>query len=107
MQSKQCVLIHRAAGNVGTFAVQLAHRAGLCVIGTASKDDNEHVLNLGADQVFDYERDAFESRISVVDAVSASDTPEAAGPQPYFSYSNMAEEFRLVAKAVVLLLIGA
>src|SRR5262245_57498409 len=46
LQSGQKVLIHGAAGNVGACAVQLAHRAGLHVIATASGKDLAYVSSL-------------------------------------------------------------
>ena len=45
----QSVLIHGAAGNVGAFAVQLGHQAGLQVHATASNRDLGYVRGLGAD----------------------------------------------------------
>lgn len=42
------VLIHGAAGGVGTFAVQLAAASGATVIGTASERNHEHLRSLGA-----------------------------------------------------------
>ncbi len=69
LQKGDCVLIHGAGGSVGAYAVQFAHRAGLRVIATAAKVDRERLLDLGADQVLDYAGDAFEDRISSVDAV--------------------------------------
>jgi NADPH2:quinone reductase len=52
----ESVLIHAAAGGVGTAAVQIAKLLGLHVIGTASSEEKrKRVLDLGADQAFDYE----------------------------------------------------
>jgi len=52
----QTVLIHAAAGGVGTAAVQIAKLLGLHVIGTASSDEKRRrVLDLGADRAFSYE----------------------------------------------------
>ena len=49
----QVVLIHGAAGGVGTAAVQLAHHAGCTVIATVSNSQKEqYVRHLGADYVF-------------------------------------------------------
>jgi NADPH:quinone reductase-like Zn-dependent oxidoreductase len=48
------VLIHGAAGGVGSFATQLAHRHGAYVIGTASGAGLERARQLGADAVFEY-----------------------------------------------------
>jgi enoyl reductase len=42
------LLVHAAAGSVGTVAVQLARRAGATVIGTASPANHSYLQNLGA-----------------------------------------------------------
>jgi NADPH:quinone reductase-like Zn-dependent oxidoreductase len=47
----QTLLIHGAAGSVGTIAVQLAAAQGLTVIGTAAEDDLGGVTALGATAV--------------------------------------------------------
>jgi len=65
----QTVVIHGAAGSVGTNAVQLAHRAGLHVIATASASDATRVRDLGADNVIDYKRERFEDSVRDADAV--------------------------------------
>jgi NADPH:quinone reductase-like Zn-dependent oxidoreductase len=54
LERGQRVLIHAAAGGVGSFAVQLAHRAGAHVIATASAKNVDLVKSLGADEVIDY-----------------------------------------------------
>ncbi len=45
------VLVHGAAGGVGTLLVQLARRAGARVIGTASSPKHELLRSLGAEPV--------------------------------------------------------
>jgi NADPH:quinone reductase-like Zn-dependent oxidoreductase len=65
----QSVLIHGAAGNVGAFAVQLAHRAGLRVHATAGERDLEYVRSLGADVALDGRATRFEEVLLSVDAV--------------------------------------
>ncbi|MFD0025140.1 NADP-dependent oxidoreductase [Streptomyces sp. NPDC058382] len=45
------VLVHAAAGGVGSFAVQLARHAGCRVIGTASAHNHDHLRQLGAEPV--------------------------------------------------------
>ncbi|MFD0418177.1 NADP-dependent oxidoreductase [Streptomyces sp. NPDC127108] len=45
------VLVHAAAGGVGTFAVQLARHAGARVIGTASERNHAYLRDLGAEPV--------------------------------------------------------
>jgi NADPH:quinone reductase-like Zn-dependent oxidoreductase len=42
------LLVHAAAGSVGTLAVQLARRAGATVIGTASPANHDYLRRLGA-----------------------------------------------------------
>jgi NADPH:quinone reductase-like Zn-dependent oxidoreductase len=45
------LLVHGAAGAVGTMAVQLAARAGARVIGTAAPDNHDYLRELGATPV--------------------------------------------------------
>lgn len=59
LQRGQRVLIHAAAGGVGSMAVQQAHHAGAHVIGTASARNIELVRSLGADEVIDYRSQDF------------------------------------------------
>jgi NADPH:quinone reductase-like Zn-dependent oxidoreductase len=63
------VLIHGAAGGVGTFAVPLARRAGAHVIATTSTANVPYVRDLGADIVVDHTLTAFESIAKDVDVV--------------------------------------
>ncbi|WP_434990985.1 NADP-dependent oxidoreductase [Xanthomonas melonis] len=65
----ETVLIHAAAGGVGSFAVQFAHKAGARVIATASGDGVELARSLGADEVIDYTAQDFSSCVSNVDVV--------------------------------------
>ncbi len=51
----QSILIHAAAGGVGSLLVQLAKQKGLTVIGTAGSTEKlEKVLSLGADRAIKY-----------------------------------------------------
>ncbi len=61
LQPGERVLIHAAAGGVGSMAVQLAHHAGAYVIATASGRNIEHVRMLGADKAIDYRSEDFTS----------------------------------------------
>lgn len=45
------VLVHAAAGGVGSFAVQIAVARGARVIGTASEDNHDYVAGLGAEPI--------------------------------------------------------
>jgi len=54
----QTILIHAAAGGVGTLLVQLAKHKGLTVIGTASSEAKlQMVAGLGADFAINYSED--------------------------------------------------
>ncbi len=65
----QRVLIHAAAGGVGSLAVQLAKWKGAHVIGTASERNHDFLRKLGVDQFVDYERERFEDAVQPVDVV--------------------------------------
>lgn len=56
----QTVLIHGAAGGVGSIAVQLAREAGARVVGTGRSADRDIVLGLGAHTFLDLEADPWE-----------------------------------------------
>src|SRR5262247_1495589 len=65
----QRVLIHGAAGGVGTFAIQIAHWRGAYVIGTASSKNRDYLLRLGANTVIDYQKTRFEQAVHNIDVV--------------------------------------
>src|SRR5271167_3889867 len=54
LEPNQTVLVHGAAGGVGSFAVQFAKTRGAKVIATASANNAAFLKELGADQVIDY-----------------------------------------------------
>lgn len=54
LRKNQTVLIHAAAGGVGSLAVPMAKAAGARVFGTASAANTDYVRGLGADAVIDY-----------------------------------------------------
>lgn len=65
----QTILIHGAAGGVGSSAVQIARAAGARVIGTASADHQEFLRSLGVEQPIDYRNQRFEDVVKDVDLV--------------------------------------
>ena len=69
LSAGQSVLIHGAAGGVGSMAVQLAHWVGANVIGTASVRNRDFLRGLGADEVIDYTSTRFEDMLHDIDIV--------------------------------------
>lgn len=69
LSSGQHVLVHGAAGGVGTYAVQLARWAGAHVTATASPRNTEFVRDLGADAVLDYTTTRFDDVVHDADVV--------------------------------------
>jgi NADPH:quinone reductase-like Zn-dependent oxidoreductase len=65
----QRVLVHGAAGGVGSLAVQLAHAADAEVVATGRGWARELVTELGADWFVDVERERFEDAAGEVDLV--------------------------------------
>ncbi|MDX1454988.1 MAG: NADP-dependent oxidoreductase [Gammaproteobacteria bacterium] len=59
------VLVHGCTGGVGAFAVQFAHLAGAWVIGTTSDANADAALDLGADEVIDYQSQEFDQVLAV------------------------------------------
>ncbi|MBU8807457.1 NADP-dependent oxidoreductase [Mycolicibacterium goodii] len=51
LKTGETLLIHAAAGGVGTFAVQLARARGVNVIGTASESNHDYLRSIGATPV--------------------------------------------------------
>jgi NADPH2:quinone reductase len=56
----EAVLIHAAAGGVGSAGVEIAHALGTRVFATANAERRNEVLALGAEAVFDYRSEDFE-----------------------------------------------
>lgn len=69
LSAGQRVLIHGAAGGVGSFAVQFARWKGAQVIATASAQNHARLRELGADKVVDYKAVRFEDTVQNVDVV--------------------------------------
>lgn len=63
------VLVHAAAGGVGTLAVQIARAYGARVAATCSARNVDFVRVLGADEVIAYDEQAFEDGLSDIDVV--------------------------------------
>lgn len=76
LQKGQKVFIQAGSGGVGTFAIQLAKRAGATVATTTSQKNHDFVKSLGADVVIDYKKDDFETVLSDYDVVINSQDPK-------------------------------
>lgn len=61
--SGSAVLIHAAAGGVGSAGVQIAHALGARVFATANAKRRAEVLALGAEAVVDYRTEDFEQGV--------------------------------------------
>src|SRR4029453_9728899 len=70
LHTGQTVLIHAAAGGVGSMAVQLAKAHGARVIGPASGAEHINLIRkLGCDVAIDYKATRFEDHVRDVDVV--------------------------------------
>ncbi len=77
LSAGQTLLIHGAAGDVGTFAAQLGRWAKARVIGVDGPQNLGLLRELGCDETIDYTTTRFEDRVSkadvVLDAVGVGD----------------------------------
>jgi NADPH:quinone reductase-like Zn-dependent oxidoreductase len=62
------ILIHGAAGGVGSYASQISRNLGARVIGTATGTDIEYLKSLGVDEIVDFKRERFEDKANGIDA---------------------------------------
>ena len=60
LRAGRSVVVHGAAGAVGSMVTQLAREAGAYVIGTGRAADRQMVLGFGANEFVDLENDALE-----------------------------------------------
>ena len=65
----QSVLIHGAAGGIGTLALQFAKAKGAYVTATASRHNFDFLKRLGADEVIDYNDENFAGLLHDIDVV--------------------------------------
>lgn len=69
LEHGQTILIHAAAGGVGSFAVQLARWRGARVLGTSSATHRPYLREIGVDVPIDYHVARFEEIDRQVDVV--------------------------------------
>jgi NADPH:quinone reductase-like Zn-dependent oxidoreductase len=68
VQVGQSVLVHGAAGGVGSMVTQLAREAGVYVIGTGRAADRQTALDFGAQEFVDLDNESLED-VGEVDLV--------------------------------------
>jgi NADPH:quinone reductase-like Zn-dependent oxidoreductase len=104
LEAGQTVVIHGAAGNVGAYAVQLAHRARLRSIATAGTKDIDYVRSLGADKVVDYHTQRFEDKVKdadvVLDLVGGETTRHHGVTAAFFLVEVTTERLRRIAELI-------
>jgi len=69
LQSGERLLIHGAAGGIGTYAVQLAKQTGAYVIGNDAADKEGYLRELGVDRVIDARTERLQDVVGTVDVV--------------------------------------
>jgi NADPH:quinone reductase-like Zn-dependent oxidoreductase len=98
LQPGERVLVHGAAGGVGSALVELGKQAGMEMYGTASKYNHELVSSLGATPI-DYRSEDFVARIRSLtgDGVDAVFDPVGGAGQIWRSYRTLGKGGRLVS----------
>ena len=88
------MLIHAAAGGVGTAAIQLAKARGAEIFGTASPAKHDAIRAQGVDHAIDYRTQDFEAEIKrITDGEGVDVIIDATGP------TNFRKDYRLLRRA--------
>jgi len=94
-------LIHAAAGGVGTAAVQIAHRRGAEVFGTASASKHDAIRELGVAHAIDYRNQDFAEEVRrITDGVGIDVAFDAQGP------TSFRKDYRLLRPGGRLIMYG-
>lgn len=103
LQRGDSVLIHAAAGGVGSAAVQLAYATGARVFATAEGSKLERVAQLGADVVIDYRSEDFADVIAKATEGHGVDVVVDFVGAPYFArnVASMSDGGRLVQVGIL------
>jgi NADPH:quinone reductase-like Zn-dependent oxidoreductase len=84
MKPGERVLIHAAAGGVGTAATQVARNAGAEIFGTASASKHEAIRDQGVDHPIDYRNADFEQEVMRITGGEGVDLAiDAIGPTSF------------------------
>ena len=97
VKSGEKILVHGAAGGVGTAILQLGKLAGLKMYGTASKYNHKLISSLGAEPI-DYKTEDFVKKIHSLtgDGVDVVFDPIGGARQVWCSYKTLNKGGRLV-----------
>jgi NADPH:quinone reductase-like Zn-dependent oxidoreductase len=101
LESTDRVLIHAAAGGVGTAAVQLAKARGAEIFGTASPGKHDAIRALGVDHAIDYRGQDFEAEVKRLTNDEGVDVIiDATGP------TNFRKDYRVLRSGGCLVMYG-
>jgi synaptic vesicle membrane protein VAT-1 len=102
LREGQRVLIHAAAGGVGTAAVQIARKVGAEIFGTASATKHDAIRAQGAKHAIDYRTEDFEAEVNRITGGEGLDVIiDATGP------TNFRKDYRLLRQGGRLVMYGA
>ncbi len=85
LQRGDAVLIHAAAGGVGSAAVQLAYATGATIFATAEASKLERIVQLGVDHAIDYKTQDFSEVVASRTGKRGVDVVIDFVGAPYFS----------------------
>jgi len=81
LQAGQSVLVHGAAGAIGSMVTQLARESGAYVIGTGRAAHRQTVLDFGAQEFVDLEKTPWKTSAESIWFSMSSAATSGSGPQ--------------------------
>lgn len=97
----QRVLIHAAAGGVGTASIQIASGIGAEIFGTASPGKHDALREMGVDHPIDYRNDDFEKVVNEITSGEGVDLIiDATGP------TSFRKDYRILRQGGKLVMFG-
>jgi NADPH:quinone reductase-like Zn-dependent oxidoreductase len=97
----QTVVVHGAAGNVGAYAVQLAHANRLHVIATVHGDGADYVRSSGADEIIDTESQDLQTNSFMSFAARADAVIDTVGGKMQDQLFLLAKPGGIIVSAVI------